>query len=358
MLIGSAGSGIEEALAVAIRLQRSAVLWVEDHVVPLAATASGQGRLYRLPYALAAAGRFGAAEAALKALAASCLTPTGDLRPGPLRDRFTHRWASYPLTVLATGAVSVQDVELARSILGTVRSSFVDIDWGGALGERPEVRKTRRQDLAPTAQLGIAADMVGDAQLVESAVRWLEHLIRNQPQRHRAFFVSTDGGELIVADPDRPGEAGSPLIFDQPGQPIASLGIGAAFLADVAYARRSERLVEMAEQLYSHYELVDPSNYEPAHSAQMCKRAWGASSLLRVTGNTKYVEDLISMVRWFERGFTQGGYWEAPAHLRSGPDQDYPRPADAEITVEFLQHVSLIIGTLNDWHTVNLQSAV
>lgn len=336
---------VNEAIRVATQQQEKAVAWLRRRAVPSVHTSPGSRHLYRLPLALASAGHLDDADAVFKSLSASTLSPEGDLKPGLLRDRFTHRWASYPLTVLSAGATALGRLEESRSILAVVAAQFVDRDWGGALGERPEVRVTRRQDLFTTAQMGHAALAAGADSLSGSAVRWLTHLIELQPTPDQTFYVSTDEGSLITSDPDRPDEAGSPLNFTRPRQPVASLGIGAAFLAASAIKFRESHQAQMAEDLYGAYTRLDREKYKPQQSAQVGKRAWGACALYRATRAPSYIDEIVDMVHWFNRGFASDGYWPAPRHLKPGPGID-PVLLDAEITAEFLQHISLVISTL------------
>lgn len=326
-------------------MQRRAVGWLEEHAVPTCESELARAHLYRLPYALSAAGRPEAALGVFYVFADAVLTPEGDLRAGPLRQRFSHRWASYPLTVLASGAWSVGMEETARLILRSVAERFVDAEHGGALGERPEVRTGRRQDLFPTAQMGIAASMAGERALAIGAARWVQRLVERQPNPEAAFCVSTEGGDPIVEDPGRPGEAGSRLGFDLGRQPVASLGIGAALLAEVGHAYDQPELIPVAEHLQGLYGRLDPKAYELGESAQLCKRAWGACALYRGTQGPRYLEEIAEMTGWFERGLSGGDHWTAPAHLSASTGSP-PAVIDAEITTEFVQHLSLIAATL------------
>lgn len=345
MLLAVQDSPRQAVLRRAMDTQRRAVGWLEEHAVPTCESEVGRAHLYRLPYALSVAGRPEAALGVFDVFADAVLTPEGDLRAGPLQQRFTHRWASYPLTVLASGAWSVGLKETARLILRNVAERFVDAEHGGALGERPEVRTGRRQDLFPTAQMGIAASMAGERALAIGAARWVERLVERQPTPEEAFCVSTEGGAPILEDPGRPGEAGSPLDFNRDRQPVASLGIGAALLAEIGHAYDQQELIPVAEHLQGLYRRLDPNAYEPGESAQMCKRAWGACALYRVTHDPRHLEDIVEMMGWFERGLSNGDHWTAPAHLRASTASP-PAVIDAEITTEFVQHLSLIAATL------------
>ena len=332
-----------DALRLAIHQQRLALAWIRERAVPLLESSQGARHLYRLPLAFALSGHVDEADAVFKSLSTSTLAPTGELQPGPLRERFTHQWASYPLTVLSAGAAAVGRIQESRTILDGVEMRYIDHEWGGALGERPEVRQTRRQDLFTTAQMGLAALMAGKDSVAKSATRWLTNLISLQPSPDQVFYLSTDGGKLIVSDPGRPDEAGSSLVFDRPRQPVASLGIGAALLAEAARKFHEPQQIDAAADLYRGYARLNADQYEPHASAQIGKRAWGACALYDATLQASYIDEIVDMVKWFGRGLADDGYWPAPLHIQS---RGTAVLFDAEVTTEFLQHVSAVVRTL------------
>lgn len=327
------------ARRVALDLADRAADWVTLQMPDLLAEPSAQARLYRLPYALARADRNDAAAKAMEQLGQQALASDGDLLPGPLRDRFSTRWASYPLTILASGAAALGDAALSRRILTSVTRTLVDPATGGLLGERPEVRQTRRQDLFPTAQYGITALELGDDDAVASTRHWIIDWWQRQPDVATAIYLSTEGPEHIVEDaPDRHGEAGSVLDFGEPGQPLASLGIAAAFLADAASTRSDDALLAAVE-IQAQYSRAPAWALDLSISVQLCKRVWGAARLLSATGDTDYEESVLSMIEWFRAGVSEDGYWRAPGHLAPTAIGLDRLAVDAEITVEFIQHL-------------------
>lgn len=330
----------------ALDLSARASDWIEDHYLDLISHPEALGRLYRLPYALARAGRLDSAQKAFEALDACVLDPAGDLAPGSMRDRFTSRWASYPLTILASGAHAVGHEGRAQTIFDAVARNLVAADSGGLYGERAECRRSSRQDLFPTAQYGLTAIELGRREAAHTAGRWITQWWRIQPDLASAIYLSTDGNRLIVKDaPDRQGEAGSVLDFGTPGQPLASLGIAAAFMAQLGSEDSSALAVAM--EIQSQYDRTPAWAWDPQISVQLCKRAWGASQLLIATGDERYRQQLEEMLSWFESGVSEEGFWRAPSHLSSSRSRIESDAVNAEITLEFIQHLTTIVHALS-----------
>jgi hypothetical protein len=130
---------------------------------------------FRLPWTLAVAGERRAAGAVLGWIDAHALTPEGDLVRGPAQQGFVERWASYPLACLAIGAAQLERHDVARRIARVLRD-FRNPSSGGAYGERPEVRRTFREDLFPTAQLGMTALAIGERDVADGCFRWVATL--------------------------------------------------------------------------------------------------------------------------------------------------------------------------------------
>ena len=159
---------------------------------------TGHGHYYRLPWALALIGRRGEAALVLSWIERNALTHDGDLRPGPPRAGFERRWSSYPLANLATGAWHLERYDLARRITRRLHA-FQHPETGGAYAGHPDHRQDQRQDLFPTAQLGMTGLTTGDRALADGAFRWFKLLYESQPELPGRLYTAMEGSDLMSA---------------------------------------------------------------------------------------------------------------------------------------------------------------
>ena len=150
----------------------------------------------RLPWTLAAAGARAEGAAVLSWHEREVLTEDGDLRAGANRDKWSMRWAAYPLSMLAHGSWMLERYDTAEALMRTLRE-YQDPESGGAYAERPEVRSSQRQDLFPTAQLGMTTVMTGHEDVAEGCFRWIADLYDMQDELPRRLFSARDENGLM-----------------------------------------------------------------------------------------------------------------------------------------------------------------
>jgi hypothetical protein len=298
---------------------------------------------YRVPFALTLVGRRGDAARVMSWLEREVLDADGDLRPGPMRTAFSARWSSYPLAILAQAAWHLERFGTAASIVRTL-ARFQDPAYGGAYAERPELRTTGRQDLFPTAQLGITGLTVGDDALADGAFHWLATLFDLQPDLPSRLFTATDGARLIT-DPDEVAadRFGLCTDFRAPRQAFYNPGIAAAFLARYSARWNSPAARQLADAYLALTVGGGDVQFDHTDSVQVCKFAWGAAALLDLDPQPHYREHVERMARWFLDAQHADGHWQnSPFLLPDGPTTG----SSIEVTAEFIQHLVVVATAL------------
>ncbi|MDT4899388.1 MAG: hypothetical protein QOJ78_318 [Pseudonocardiales bacterium] len=321
----------------------SALAWLQDQLATRGSRDDVIAHLYRVPYALALGGRRVDAARLLSWMEREVLDSNGDLQPGPMRTAFATKWASYPLAIIAQAAWHLERYATAAALLRRL-TRFQDVESGGAYAQRPELRTSRRQDLFPTAQLGMTALTVGDDAAADGAFRWIANLYEVQPELPGTLYTATDGVELIV-DPDAVAadSFGLRTRFDSPRQAFYNPGIAAAFLARFSARRGSTRARELADSYLALTVDGDPLQFDYTDSVQVCKFAWGAASLLDLDPRGGYRRHVERMARWFLNAQHADGHWQNSAFLLpDGPTVG----SNIEVTAEFVQHLTVVSTAL------------
>jgi hypothetical protein len=335
------------AVAQARDVQARAIAWIVDRVGPDGCP-PGSARLngyYRVPWALSAAGRPDDAVVVLDWIEREALDLGGDLLPGPPQTPFVATVATYPLAQIALGAWQLERYDLARAILDRIEAAYIDPVTGGAFAERPEARRTGRQDLLNTTQAGMAFITAGRTGVADGAYRWLRRLWDAQPVLPERLYTSWDAHGLMTEV--EPGASSWAIYtdFHTRRQQFYNPGMAAAFLARYADVTRSAEPVALARDLLRLNEAGAEFQFDHTDNVQICKYGWGVSSLLEVTGATDLVPAILRMADWYAASQRDDGSWVPSPFLA-------PEPDDADAvgkTAEHLLHVSVVIRALRSW---------
>ena len=251
---------------------------------------------YRLPWALAIAGRIEEAARALSWIERNALTDKGDLRPGPAQTNWnkvgwTHDAASYPLAIIATGAWHLEHYDTALAIMDTLQA-FQHPATGGGFVERPEFRKTGEQDLLCTAQIGLAGLVTGRRAAADAAFGWIERLYDAQPELPNRLYLCW-GDKGLVTDVPAERAFGHYIDFAKPRQAYFNPGIGAAFMA---------------------------RQFEYQDTVHVGKFAWGSGAMLDIDADDLHLNAAMKMANWLVDCQSPDGRWN-PTHFNS-PDPD------------------------------------
>jgi len=338
----------EADLEAAVDSAANGVAWLTGRIGSNGDPATQHCHYYRIPWALALSGRRREASAVFSWVEREALQDNGDLRP-EARGGFTSRWASYPVAILASGAWHLERYDTAQRLAGRLGSAYQDAETGGAYASHPDHRSDGRQDLFPTAQLGMTGLTTGHLDLAHGAYRWLESLYESQPDVPRRLYTATQGARLITDTGDDAELAWQVVTdFTKPRQAFYNPGIAAAFLGRYHMATGNGRALRLAENYIDLTIRGTEAQFDYSDSVQVCKFAWGAAVLLEATGNPAYLEHLWRMAHWFVAAQNSDGSWDnSPFLMERGGHAPSTR---AEITAEFVQHLMSIVTAIGGRH--------
>lgn len=317
------------------------VSWLVRQVGPDGHPGADHGHYYRVPWALAITGQRALAASVLSWVERETLDAEGDLRDGAPRSGFESYWSSYPLANLATGAWHLERYDTARLIARRLHA-FQHPETGGAFAAHPDHRVDRRQDLFPTAQLGMTGLTTGDMDLADGAYRWMRLLYEAQPDLPSRLYSATNDSALIVdTGGDERLEWQVVTDFHKPRQAFYNPGIAAAFLGRYHMATGSQEALTLARDFLELTVSGSEIQFDHTQSVQVCKFAWGASILLEATGETQYLDHALRMAGWFCDAQRADGSWDNSPFLMEGVED--VESVRVEITAEFVQHLVTIV---------------
>jgi hypothetical protein len=317
--------------------------WLLSNIAPDGAPSGWHERqvYYRLPWTLSLVGECEPAARVLTWVEANALAADGDLVPGSAQAGHVDAWASYPLSILAIGAHKLERFDLSSRIMDTLERRFVDPQSGGAYSERPEVRATGRQDLFPTAQLGIAAVLTGRDSLAKKNYDFLAAMLEAQPELPTRLYTAWMDGALVV-ELSPLDEFGALTDFTAPRQAFYNPGIAGAFLG-LYYQRYGASLAAQLAQDYMNLTRQGcEAQFDYSDSKQICKYGWGCAVMAQTPYGAPYQRGLLRMASWFADSQLPDGHWENSPFLT-------PTPTVADklvMTAEFTQHVSTMLGAV------------
>lgn len=321
--------------------------WLVERIGADGHPGTAHGHYYRFPWALAIAGRRIEAASVLTWIETQALSEAGDLRAGAPRSGFETRWASYPLANLATGAWHLERYDTAQRIARRLYA-FQHQDTGGAFAGHPDHREDLRQDLFPTAQLGMTGLTTGHMDLAHGAFRWLRLVYDAQPDLPNKLYTATNEAELIVdVDGDEDLEWQVVTNFDEPRQAFYNPGIAAAFLGRYYMTTGESEALSLARNYLQLTVTGSDAQFDSSQTVQVCKFGWGASVLLDATGERQYLDHALRMARWFCDAQNDDGSWDNSPFLMERADD--PESVRAEVTAEFVQHLGTIVTAVSGW---------
>lgn len=325
-----------------------ALAWIEGHIGAQGEPV-GAGRFngyYRLPWALALAGRPDMAAVVLAWIEGQALDDSGDWRAGAPRRPFERAIATYPHPQLVLGACLLGRHDLARRVMDVVRACYIDQATGGAYSERPEFRRTGRADLLCTAQVGLAALALGDAAVADGCHDWLARLLELQPDYpHRLYPCMV--GEQLLRESGADHTAWDVVTdFHQPRQQYYNPGIAAAFLAGHGVARQRPQSLVLADDYLQMNVRGGALQFDHRANAQICKFGWGAAALVDATGSGEHLRHVLRMADWFEASQHPDGSWAPSPFLVPRPDAADCMPKTAEHVLHVVTLASALRGQL------------
>lgn len=294
---------------------------------------------YRVPWALAVAGRTDVAARNLAWVERNALTPEGDLKPGAPQTNFneigwTRDAASYPLAILAIGAWLLERYDTAGAMVGQLKN-FQDPETGGGYIERPEHRETGRMDILCTSQIGLTALMTGRMDLAHNSFKWFERMWPQQPEMPNRLYLSTDKDGNLATSPPEGQEFGHYMDIDKPRQAFFNPGLGAAFLGRYTLATGNTGGVEIARELLAFSGNAHEAQYDYEDTVHVGKFGWGAGAMLDVEPSESHLAQSMRMGQWYLDSQLDDGRWNPTAFL-------VPEPDEADALWKTAEHIVLM----------------
>jgi hypothetical protein len=221
---------------------------------------------------------------------------------------------------------------------------YQDQTTGGAYHERVELRRTGRQGLMSTAQLGMTGLITGRRDVAEGAFRWMMDLYKAQPELpHRLYTCSNSTGLITEFRDDV--AFGHVVDLQLPRQAYFNLGIGAAFLGRYYLVTADPEARRVGRELIRLSENGTERQFDYADTVHVGKVAWGAAVMLQVEPDDQLLMLLERMTKWILDCQLADGRWNPSAFL-------FPAPIGADALWKTGEHVviiNMILGALGGY---------
>lgn len=241
----------------------------------------GLGPYYKTLWAFVSAGAHEAGNRLASWVAASLLTPEGDLA-GPCRGPVHDNNYPYPASWLSVGAHKLGRYDVSVPALRFLRG-MQHAETGGFRMQRD--REDAVQDVLNAGQAGNALLIAGDIDAALRAGAFLRTVWDAQPRPdEELFFVYKPGAGLRTEFPAERQRMHS-IRIDTPRQPYFNSGMAAAFLARLAMATGDASWADLGKR---YLEISFHTLDEMYETAQVGKVGWGAALTYAVTGDERY----------------------------------------------------------------------
>jgi len=286
---------------------------VDDDGTP--AGAAERNAWWRIPWALAVAGRRDAAAAVLAWAEEHALDADGDLRGGPV-ELEPGATPVYSLSALAIGAWLLGRYDLAHRIAGALRR-YQDPETGGVWQLRDH-GDLGEQDLLKTAQLGIGAVLMNDREVADRVHRFIVEQWALQPGGHVLYTARGSNG--LITEADDPADRFRRIVdFSAPKQAYFFPGIAAAFLADYVRLTGDPASLDVARAYLQLNVEGTGRQYDDPTSVQICKFGWGVANMLVADPDGGHRPHAERMAEWFLDRQLPDGAWEPSTFGRDAP---------------------------------------
>lgn len=160
----------------------------------------GVTEYYKVPCALQACGRTNAANRLLDWVRRNGMLPDGDFGPRPDAAKKSESY-SYPNTWLVVGAQRLGQFDLAEQGMDFLMG-FWNAETGGFYSSYDERGPSTEEDAWLVTACGLAALYTGRVEIAEGVGRWLELLMREQPNYPTRLYTVTSQATGLVTNSD------------------------------------------------------------------------------------------------------------------------------------------------------------
>jgi len=293
---------------------------------------------YRVPWALAVAGRSAEGARCLDWVCRNMLDEQGDIAAAKRSgSAFETLWYGYPNTNWLMGAVLLQRWDAIRHLAGFLEG-LQDGDSGGTLNGRGPVADQQPMDLLTACQTGMSLLAAGRANAAMQSGRFVTSLWEAQPDPNKLFFRYR-AGQGVVTDIGGVPDA-EHILYVVDAQAEKQLfympGVAAACLGRLYQATGDGAWLETAIQ----YQRFAMNQTEKQFDVpQVCKTGWGASVLYQITREADYRDWALRVGQYYIDTQRDDGSWTAPGH----EDAEH---ITTEVVAEFIIHLDTTLGCL------------
>ncbi len=270
-------------------------------------TDKGAFAYYKLPWALAVAGRYEESERILQQIVNECMTADGDFKT-PRRAKFHLDYYAYENAwiVLAAHMLGLFDVA-ARG--WAYIEKFQDPATGGVCSRAPYNPQTNGlEDPLSTAWVACAGLHLGKTDFALRAADFLQRIWDSQPDTTKQFYFwwHPKGGFVTSKPPEEPAERDYRISTIEPENWHYITGAQVAFMAKLSLATKEPKHLALAQRardfgMSCHKDLVA--------SDSAGKFGYGNAYLFRATGDRRYLETALQCADYLCLDQKPEGYW-------------------------------------------------
>jgi len=292
-------------------------------------TARNLTAYYKTPFGLVVAGHVSEAERMLDYVAATYMTPDGDLDGSGVP--WYQQFRIYPHAWLTCAAMARGRFEMARELTGVLERHF-DPATGGFFATREGASKREGpQEIMTTSMAGLACLWAGRHDIARETGRWLRNLLEAQPDLTRGLYQVWDSRSGLVTE--FPAEQASGFLVDATKlrQWYFQYGISAAFLSSLGAATGEIAWILLAQKfLHSCRHCREDRFLTP----QAGKIGWGAAWTYRMTRESRDRELAHAVIDGLRAIQGQDGSWNVAGVYSAEPAEDSEPLLD--VTSEFV----------------------
>ena len=278
---------------------------------------SGVLDYYKVPSAFVACGENRAASRLCSWIREFGMTPEGDYIP---RDQTPHDYAYvYFNSWTIIGAHRLGQFDISQKGMDFL-TNFWDPESGGFYSSPLDRYENTLQDLWITSGAGQAAIYTGRIEIARGVGRWMETLMRGQPNFPNQLYGVYSRSEGVITKPDPDDEFRYLLNYDaQKDEPFYNPGIAAGFLAKLYQTTGERQWLKLAEEYMTFTENASDYLFRLLRAGKV---GWASSVLYTLTGQVKYRDMAVRVGDNLIATQKGNGSWHGIAGMPDEPNND------------------------------------
>lgn len=265
----------------------------------------GPVAFYKVPRALALAGRIQEAISMLEWVKRESFTENGDFtgKSGVFHE--SHWIYANCWFVWATHVLSKFDISYpAMSYLLSHRNPYT----GGYCSKEPYAKGNGEIDILTTAFTSFIGLHLGKIDEAKNAVKFLKRIVEIQPDIKNKMFLRTNcNGELITEIPQDDPEPRHYVVDTKlPGQFYYFIGAAMVFLSKFYLITKDDIVLNLAKSYFNFATRCHPDVYKTDASGKV---GLGSSYLYQITGDKQFLETAEKVANFLVNDQHKDGYW-------------------------------------------------